>query len=237
MAISIRHGAVLGFNGQARDPVTHSDLLGNGKRVFSPSLMRFNSPDNFSPFGLGGINAFAYCGGDPVNFADPTGNVRIKKVPKRLTRERPRLLEPRDTDLPTAVVRPSVHGPASHSPSARFQQPASSGANPTTPVLPTTMSGPFSSEERRYTSSILQVAVLDQVSRPLLMPFRGSGIIPALIGFIGRQARGGVYIYSMDAIFTHYVPNYNTPAGRRFATQAQIAAHVAISIYQMRRGT
>jgi len=26
----IRHGSVLGFNGQARDPVTHSDLLGMG---------------------------------------------------------------------------------------------------------------------------------------------------------------------------------------------------------------
>jgi hypothetical protein len=37
--------------------------------------MRFNSPDSLSPFGEGGMNAYAYCSGDPVNREDRTGHV------------------------------------------------------------------------------------------------------------------------------------------------------------------
>ncbi|HCS43640.1 MAG TPA: hypothetical protein DIW52_12545 [Pseudomonas sp.] len=66
-------GSLLGFNGEAVDPVTGHYLLGNGHRAFNPVLMRFNSPDRLSPFGRGGLNPYAYCGGDPVNFTDPTG--------------------------------------------------------------------------------------------------------------------------------------------------------------------
>ncbi len=64
-----------GFNGEQPDPVTVHYLLGNGYRAFNPVLMRFSSPDNLSPFGEGGINAYAYCAGDPVNRVDPTGHV------------------------------------------------------------------------------------------------------------------------------------------------------------------
>ena len=63
-----------GFNGEQPDPVTGHYLLGNGYRAFNPILMRFNSPDSFSPFGDGGLNAYAYCVGDPVNRVDPTGH-------------------------------------------------------------------------------------------------------------------------------------------------------------------
>ncbi|WP_257217117.1 RHS repeat-associated core domain-containing protein [Pseudomonas syringae] len=66
---------VPGFTGQTIDPVTGYYLLGNGLRAFNPTLMRFNSPDTLSPFGEGGINGYAYCGGDPVNNVDPTGQV------------------------------------------------------------------------------------------------------------------------------------------------------------------
>ncbi|VVP29499.1 hypothetical protein PS862_04286 [Pseudomonas fluorescens] len=66
-------GSLLGFNGEAVDPVTRHYLLGNGHRAFNPVLMRFNSPDRLSPFGRGGLNPYAYCQGDPVNFTDPTG--------------------------------------------------------------------------------------------------------------------------------------------------------------------
>ena len=43
--------SVLGFNGERADPVTGHYLLGNGYRAFNPVLMRFNSPDSWSPFG------------------------------------------------------------------------------------------------------------------------------------------------------------------------------------------
>lgn len=43
--------------------------------------MRFHSPDILSPFGAGGIHAYAYCAGDPINHVDPTGHspVRMKR--------------------------------------------------------------------------------------------------------------------------------------------------------------
>lgn len=63
-----------GFNGEQPDPVTGHYLLGNGYRAYNPTLMRFNSPDNLSPFGKGGLNAYAYCAGDPVNRRDPSGH-------------------------------------------------------------------------------------------------------------------------------------------------------------------
>ena len=66
--------SLLGFNGERPDPVTGHYHLGNGYRQFNPVLMRFNSPDSWSPFGKGGLNAYVYCAGDPVNRADPTGH-------------------------------------------------------------------------------------------------------------------------------------------------------------------
>jgi RHS repeat-associated protein len=79
--------SVLGFNGQRLEPVTGHYLLGNGYRAFNPVLMRFNSPDSLSPFGKGGLNAHAYCLGDPINRGDSTGHapsfllLRMKSVP------------------------------------------------------------------------------------------------------------------------------------------------------------
>ncbi|MFA7891810.1 RHS repeat-associated core domain-containing protein [Pseudomonas putida] len=63
----------LAFCGEWRDPLTCSYPLGNGHRHYNPSLMRFQTPDTLSPFGDGGVNAYAYCVGDPVNHSDPTG--------------------------------------------------------------------------------------------------------------------------------------------------------------------
>lgn len=64
-----------GFNGERVDPVSGTYHLGNGYRAYNPVLMRFNCPDSLSPFGAGGINPYAYCAGDPVNHADPSGHV------------------------------------------------------------------------------------------------------------------------------------------------------------------
>jgi RHS repeat-associated protein len=83
--------SLLGFNGERPDPVTGHYLLGKGYRAFNPMLMRFNSPDSLSPFGRGGINAYAYCNGDPVNFSDPSGHFPnpfrklIKHINKRIS--------------------------------------------------------------------------------------------------------------------------------------------------------
>ncbi|WP_122312088.1 RHS repeat-associated core domain-containing protein [Pseudomonas coronafaciens] len=66
-----------GFKGNTIDPVTGHYLLGNGARAFSPTLMRFNSPDTLSPFKAGGLNSYAYCIGDPVNYSDPTGHIPV----------------------------------------------------------------------------------------------------------------------------------------------------------------
>ncbi|WP_130906855.1 RHS repeat-associated core domain-containing protein [Pseudomonas sp. Sample_16] len=70
--------SVLGFNGEPWDPVTGRYLLGNGYRAFNPVLMRFNSPDSWSPFGEGGLNTYGYCLGDPINRRDPTGHSVLK---------------------------------------------------------------------------------------------------------------------------------------------------------------
>ncbi len=64
-----------GFTGAQPERVTGHYLLGNGYRAFNPTLMRFNSPDGLSPFGKGGLNAYAYCVGDPINRTDPTGQM------------------------------------------------------------------------------------------------------------------------------------------------------------------
>ncbi|SCZ34003.1 MULTISPECIES: RHS repeat-associated core domain-containing protein [unclassified Pseudomonas] len=71
--------SLLGFNGERPDPVTGHYLLGNGYRAFNPVLMRFNSPDSLSPFGKGGLNAYTYCDGDPLNRRDPTGHFFFPK--------------------------------------------------------------------------------------------------------------------------------------------------------------
>lgn len=68
--------STLGFNGQWLDVLSGCYPLGNGHRLFSPFLQRFTSPDHLSPFEAGGLNAYAYCEGDPVNFQDATGMMK-----------------------------------------------------------------------------------------------------------------------------------------------------------------
>ncbi|WP_256590247.1 RHS repeat-associated core domain-containing protein [Pseudomonas sp. Irchel 3A7] len=45
---------LLGFNGECPDDITGNYPLGQGNRFYNPVLMRFMTPDEFSPFDAGG---------------------------------------------------------------------------------------------------------------------------------------------------------------------------------------
>ncbi|TDF78888.1 RHS repeat-associated core domain-containing protein, partial [Pseudomonas sp. H9] len=62
-----------GYTGERREPLT-GWYIPAGYRPYDPLMMMFLSPDSESPFGRGGINPYAYCGGDPVNRIDPDGH-------------------------------------------------------------------------------------------------------------------------------------------------------------------
>ncbi len=67
----------LWFHGAPRESSTGHYLLGNGYRAANPPQMRFNSPDSWSPFGNGGLNAYAFSGNNPINYSDPSGHAPI----------------------------------------------------------------------------------------------------------------------------------------------------------------
>jgi RHS repeat-associated protein len=59
------------YAGERAEADTGEYILGS--RLYSPVLRRFLNPDALSPFEGGGLNRYAYCGGDPVNRVDPDG--------------------------------------------------------------------------------------------------------------------------------------------------------------------
>ena len=67
------------YNGEIFDSGCDGYLLGNGHRVYSPTLMRFHSCDRLSPFGKGGLNGYVYCNNDPINYSDPTGQAKFQR--------------------------------------------------------------------------------------------------------------------------------------------------------------
>ncbi|WP_153788866.1 RHS repeat-associated core domain-containing protein [Pseudomonas sp. EMN2] len=71
---------ILGFNGELIQKIGDYYLLGRGYRSYNPTLMRFQSPDSQSPFKRGGINSYAYCAGDSINFIDPSGHGKVKTI-------------------------------------------------------------------------------------------------------------------------------------------------------------
>ncbi|WP_238341008.1 RHS repeat-associated core domain-containing protein [Pseudomonas mosselii] len=66
----------LAYCGEPQDGFTGNYHLGNGHRTYNPCMGRFHSPDRLSPFEAGGINAYVYCSGDPINYQDRSGNQR-----------------------------------------------------------------------------------------------------------------------------------------------------------------
>lgn len=69
------------FNGERLDSTLGGYLLGNGKRGYNPNLRRFVSSDQLSPFGVGGLNSYAYCTNEPVNHHDPSGQWSLRTAP------------------------------------------------------------------------------------------------------------------------------------------------------------
>nr|WP_154100836.1 RHS repeat-associated core domain-containing protein [Pseudomonas putida] len=92
--------AMLGFNGERCDPLTHTYALGQGYRSYSQVLMRFQRPDNLSPFLEGGLNAYAYCKNDPVNYQDGSGHSPTVAQLQAAIKKRKR--------TPTALAEPAV---------------------------------------------------------------------------------------------------------------------------------
>lgn len=68
----------LGFNGEYLE--RGGDYVLGSYRTYSPLSRRFHQPDSLSPFGVGGINAYAYCRGDPVNHIDPDGHIPLALI-------------------------------------------------------------------------------------------------------------------------------------------------------------
>ncbi|MCF5706937.1 RHS repeat-associated core domain-containing protein [Pseudomonas syringae] len=108
-----------GFNGEPVEPVTGHYLLGNGVRAYNPVLMRFNNPDGLSPFGKGGLNAYSYCAGDPVNRSDPTGHMfKVRPVwPGNVIRERT------SNTVKTAPYKPEQSAALNTGPKRVFRRP------------------------------------------------------------------------------------------------------------------
>jgi len=48
--------------------------VGNGRRFYSSSMIRFLQPDSYSPFKTSELNAYCYCKNDPINRYDPGGH-------------------------------------------------------------------------------------------------------------------------------------------------------------------
>lgn len=66
-----------GYTGQTR--ITGTDIWHYKARAYAPKLGRFLQTD---PIGYGdGLNMYAYVGGDPVNFTDPSGRARVCSTP------------------------------------------------------------------------------------------------------------------------------------------------------------
>ncbi len=137
--------STLGFNGEALLAQPLGYALGQGYRWFSPARMRFNAPDHLSPFAAGGLNAYCYCEGDPVNYVDPTGGMKRVPLPNRqvmagsenraIAPNRSRHMPPSSTSL-IADRRGSMQRGASPTPlkeSLVDPTPLSSSASPARP--------------------------------------------------------------------------------------------------------
>ncbi|WP_158664640.1 MULTISPECIES: RHS repeat-associated core domain-containing protein [unclassified Pseudomonas] len=227
----LKHGAILAFNGQVRDSMTACDLLGNGKRLYSSTLMRFLSPDTYSPFGLGGINTYAYCGDDPINFTDPSGNIKSKimvdRILARKSRERPqRQNSPPPRQI--AFVNPMRNGePVQRQVQARaVQQSAASTIGNLNRLVER-----FAPEERQMTGDIMAFLRENGAVRPDSTE-RTQAIVSI---FIARQLRLESFVVPVRRAELLQLAAAATPEGRERSVRVfEQWARVSIAAYRAR---
>lgn len=121
--------SLLAFNGEWQDAITGRYHLGNGYRQFSPVMMRFCSPDSWSPFGEGVLNAYVYCEGNPIDRTDPTGHFwGIGKFFRRLFGMKPKAPKVANAGMPVSQVSTDQGGRSSSDIASAAQ--VGEGSNP-----------------------------------------------------------------------------------------------------------
>lgn len=189
--------SVLAFAGEHYEQASSSYMLGQGYRSYSPVLMRFRSADSWSPLGRGGTNAYAYCTGDPVNRADPSGHVDMTGLlRKRInfptpTRRGGAMIRALATQAQPAVTPPRPPDTASptltaHQRTLNFIQDATQRLQPASSPSPTqAVATPLASTERvsaviarRTEGHVRLQAVINETAE--LMNASGRGGSPAL---------------------------------------------------------
>ncbi|WP_082428371.1 RHS repeat-associated core domain-containing protein [Pseudomonas sp. NBRC 111119] len=183
---------LLGFNGEALVALHADYALGQGHRSFSPARMRFNAPDSLSPFGAGGLNAYCYCAGDPVNYLDPTGKIpgRMLANGKTVLRrtDRPGLTRtqslPNDA-FPGATASRKLYGQVSAS-SERVSASADNLAQPT-PTSQKSLLGNAAKQQQPYpvSTSSLSIASADSSTTGSLLDLATQG--PKLPAYVQGQ--------------------------------------------------
>ena len=196
--------SVSGFNGERPDPVTGHYLLGQGYRAFNPVLMRFNSPDNLSPFDKGGINAYAYCENNPANKVDPTGHIPI--LPKLIARLK----------TPAWTTRNSVITLANTQPLSRV------GSNTSlTELASRSLSNSPSGSLSGSLSDVSLDTINPRVSQNLIEP---SGAVP-ITSPLQRQRRQGIHLQPgdemYDALMAHFGASNRTSSASANRTARQ----------------
>ena len=64
-----------GFDDEITDRPTGYQFLGKGYRAYNPKLRRFMQHDSSSPFGVGGMNGYAFVSNNPIMSTDPSGHM------------------------------------------------------------------------------------------------------------------------------------------------------------------
>ncbi|WP_448118628.1 RHS repeat-associated core domain-containing protein [Pseudomonas serbica] len=81
--------------------------------------MRFTTPDDVSPFDVGGINAYAYCGNDPVNNFDPSGKSPFWRPWLSSVTVKNPLKQIKQTTVPFKKTISTVAQPVAHAPQSQ----------------------------------------------------------------------------------------------------------------------